>query len=102
MEPMNAARLAVLGMSLFSLVASLWFWGRGIGATTLTRRRLAVFFYGLAIFAVVIAQLVAYRNLARVPGRIEDPVVTAILVSELAFGLVLAFFWAYRKHKTRG
>ena len=85
-------------MAPISIAASLWFWWFGARRVKPLGRLIAAAILGLGLFAVPILQVLVFRALADVQGRVDDVVLLSIITTEATISLMAAIAFAHSRY----
>lgn len=92
------ARQAVAAMAPLSIAASLWFWWFGVRKTKPPLRLVAVAILGFGLFVVPTLEVLVFRALADVQGRVDDVALLSIIITEASISLIAAIAFAYSQY----
>lgn len=87
------ARLFVAALAPISIGTSLWFWKVGVYQKSRLGRYRAIGVLGFGLFGVAICQVLVFRAVANVNGRIDDVGLYSIIITQMMIPLyaVIAF-----------
>jgi len=90
----GTARLFCFALSLLMVPLSLWFWLKGVYFKSKAMLHLALGIFFVVSGGLIIAQIMMFRVIGNIEGRISDYALTLIVLAQSAISLVIG---AYRE-----